>query len=401
MTAGSTAASRATEDGRGSVAIRGLTKSFGATPVLRGVDLDIPDGSFLTVLGPSGCGKSTLMRIVAGLEQQDGGSVAIGGRPVDGLRPDQRDIAMVFQSYALYPHLTVFDNIALPLRMRRLDFARRLPIVGRMLPGVGQTEREIAQAVRRVAETLQIEPLLARKPGQLSGGQKQRVAVGRAMVREPRVFLMDEPLSNLDAELRVHMRAEIAQLHRSLRTTFIYVTHDQAEAMTMSDQVVVMMDGRPLQVAPPSVIYEDPEDIRVARFVGSPRINILPGTATGRGSVDVLGVEVPFAGHVSPGTGVQVGFRPAAATVTRASGTPGLAGTLTYRENLGSDLFLHVALAGADAPVVIRHDPAEIASFPVGEPVTMRIGEVQTLIFDQAGKRLRAPLAAAGMRRHG
>ena len=391
---------RAAPGGRGTVAIRGLTKSFGATPVLRGVDLDIPDGSFLTVLGPSGCGKSTLMRIVAGLEQQDGGTVAIGGGAVDGLRPDQRDIAMVFQSYALYPHLSVFDNIALPLRMRRLDFARRLPLVGRLLPGVSATEREIAAAVRRVADLLQIQPLLARKPGQLSGGQKQCVAVGRAMVREPRVFLMDEPLSNLDAELRVHMRSEIAQLHRDLRTTFIYVTHDQAEAMTMSDQVVVMMEGKPLQVAPPSVIYEDPEDIRVARFVGSPRINVLPGRVTGRGSIDVLGVELPFAGAIAAGSSVQVGFRPAAAAATRHPVEGGLSGTLAYRENLGSDLFLHIAVPGADAPVVIRHDPAEIAQFPIGEAVTVALSEARILVFDPAGRRVR-PHAVQGVRRHG
>ncbi|BBK37168.1 ABC transporter [Allostella sp. ATCC 35155] len=387
--------------GRGSVVISGLTKSFGQTAVLRGVDLEIPDGAFLTVLGPSGCGKSTLMRIVAGLEQQDGGTVAIGGGGVDGLRPDQRDIAMVFQSYALYPHLTVFDNIALPLRMRRLNFARRLPLVGRFLPGVSATEREIAAAVRRVADLLQIQPLLARKPGQLSGGQKQRVAVGRAMVREPRVFLMDEPLSNLDAELRVHMRAEIAQLHRELRTTFIYVTHDQAEAMTMSDQVVVMMEGRLLQVAPPSVIYEDPEDIRVARFVGSPRINILPGRVTGRGGIDVLGVEVPFASNLAAGSAVQVGIRPAATGASRQAGESGLAGTLAYRENLGSDLFLHVAVPGVDQAVVIREEPTEIGRFPIGGTVTVRLADARIIVFDPAGRRIRPFVAAAGARRHG
>ncbi|MCC7274713.1 MAG: ABC transporter ATP-binding protein [Alphaproteobacteria bacterium] len=380
--------------------IRGLTKSFGATRVLRGVDLDIADGEFVTVLGPSGCGKSTLMRIIAGLERQDGGSVAIGGRAVDALRPDQRDIAMVFQSYALYPHLTVRDNIALPLRMRRLTFAQRLPLVGRLVPGVRPTERAIDEAVRRVAAVLQIEPLLARKPGQLSGGQKQRVAVGRAMVREPRVFLMDEPLSNLDAELRVHMRAEIAELHRALATTFIYVTHDQAEAMTMSDRVVVMMDGRPLQVAPPARIYDDPEDIRVARFVGSPRINVLPAAATGRGSLDMRGLELPFDADLAAGTAVQAAFRPGMATAVRGSDPSGLAGVLRHRENLGSDLFLHVALPGIEAPVVVRVDPTAVADFPVGEAVSVRVPPAHALVFDAAGARLR-PRASAAMRRHG
>ncbi|MGE0718699.1 MAG: ABC transporter ATP-binding protein [Alphaproteobacteria bacterium] len=391
----------ATAAGRGRVTIRGLTKSFGATRVLQGVDLDIADGEFVTVLGPSGCGKSTLMRIVAGLETQDGGSVAIGGAPVDALRPDQRDIAMVFQSYALYPHLTVRDNIALPLRMRRLGFAQRLPLVGRALPGVGAAERGIAEAVRRVAGILQIEHLLDRKPGQLSGGQKQRVAVGRAMVREPRVFLMDEPLSNLDAELRVHMRAEIAELHRALRTTFIYVTHDQAEAMTMSDRVVVMMDGRPLQVAPPARIYDDPEDIRVARFVGSPRINVLPGIATGRRSLTVLGSETPFDLDLPTGASVQVGFRPGAAAATRGNSGDSLPGVLRHRENLGSDLFLHVALPGVEAPVIVRVDPADIAEFPVGEPVTVRLPAADLLVFAADGARLRPRPSTAVLRRHG
>ena len=372
--------------GRGAVAIRGLTKSFGETPVLRGIDLAIEDGSFVTVLGPSGCGKSTLMRIIAGLERQDGGTVAIGGKTVDGLRPDQRDIAMVFQSYALYPHLTVFDNIALPLRMRRLSVAGRTPVLGRLSSGVRATERGIAAAVRKVAETLQIVPLLARKPAQLSGGQKQRVAVGRAMVREPRVFLMDEPLSNLDAELRVHMRAEIAQLHRGLATTFIYVTHDQAEAMTMSDRVVVMMDGQLLQVAPPSAIYGDPQDIRVARFVGSPRINVLPGTVTARGGIDVLGLEIPTATGLAAGTAVQVGLR-ANALALAPAGT-GLSGHLHHRENLGSDLFLHVQVDGLEAPLVARHDPAAAESFAIGDALSLAPLPAQALVFDRDGKRV-------------
>jgi multiple sugar transport system ATP-binding protein len=382
--------------GRGRVVIRVLAKSFGETRVLNGVDLTIEDGEFLTVLGPSGCGKSTLMRIIAGLEQQSGGTVEIGGRNVDALRPDERDIAMVFQSYALYPHLSVADNLALPLRMRRLTWNQRLPGLRWLSGAVRATEGQIGRRVREVATQLQIEPLLPRKPAQLSGGQKQRVAVGRAMVREPRVFLMDEPLSNLDAELRVHMRAEIAQLHRRLGVTFIYVTHDQAEAMTMSDRVVVMMEGQPLQVAPPGAIYSDPADLRVARFVGSPRINSLEGSATGRASIEVGGIELPFDGQLAAGARVTVAFRPA---VTSASPDPkarGLAGTLTHRENLGSDLFLHVRLDGLEAPVIVRDDPATIDAFPVGGGVRIQIPAEHMLVFDEAGKRLRAraPLRA-------
>jgi multiple sugar transport system ATP-binding protein len=388
--------------GRGRVVVRGLTKSFGETPVLRGIDLDIRDGEFVTILGPSGCGKSTLMRIIAGLEWQDAGSVEIGGAGVDALRPNERDIAMVFQSYALYPHMTVFDNLAVPLRMRRLNWAGRLPGARHLARRVRAVEAEIAAAVRGVAAVLHIEPLLGRKPNQLSGGQKQRVAVGRAMVREPRVFLMDEPLSNLDAELRVHMRAEIAQLHRRLGITFIYVTHDQAEAMTMSDRVVVMMDGVPLQVASPGAIYGDPADLRVARFVGSPRINVLPGLAAGPRGLDVLGLQIPFDGSLAAGTRVQVGIRPGAATASVRDNVAGLRGTLVHRENLGSELFLHVDVPGAGAPLIVRTDPSEVDSFPIGAPIVVGLQTQQVVVFDESGRRVRpggAPAAVAELRR--
>ena len=261
---------------RGAVRIAGLGKQFGETVVLDGIDLDIAAGEFVTILGPSGCGKSTLLRIVAGLETESTGSVAIDGAPMKGLAPNARDIAMVFQSYALYPHLTVAENIAVPLRMRQLTSMQRL--FGLAPRAV---RRSIAAEVQSVAAMLRIESLLARKPAQLSGGQKQRVALARAMVRRPRVFLMDEPLSNLDAELRVHMRAEIAQLHRQLGATFLYVTHDQVEAMTMSDRVAVILGGRLQQVASPDALYRDPDTLAVAQFVGTPRINVLPGERFG------------------------------------------------------------------------------------------------------------------------
>ena len=226
------------------VTIQAIDKSYGALAVLNGVDLEIADGEFVVLVGPSGCGKSTLLRIIAGLEQQSGGSILIDGKAVDKLHPSHRDIAMVFQSYALYPHLTVAENITVPLRMRRLSFAQRLPLLGRWIPGASEINAGISRDVNEAMETLAIAHLADRKPGQLSGGQRQRVAVGRAMVRQPQAFLMDEPLSNLDAELRVHMRAEITELHSRLATTFIYVTHDQAEAMTMADRIAVMICGR-------------------------------------------------------------------------------------------------------------------------------------------------------------
>ncbi|MGI9499776.1 MAG: ABC transporter ATP-binding protein, partial [Geminicoccaceae bacterium] len=208
------------------ITLRNIEKSFGATRVISDVNIDIVDGEFLTLVGPSGCGKSTMLRIIAGLETQDSGDVEIDGRPVNDIRPSLRDLAMVFQSYALYPHLNVYQNLATPLLLRDLDFWERMPLIGRFMPGRRSKIEALNGVIRETAETLKIEQLLDRKPGQLSGGQRQRVALGRAMVRKPAAFLMDEPLSNLDAGLRVHMRSELAELHRNLGTTFVYVTHD-------------------------------------------------------------------------------------------------------------------------------------------------------------------------------
>ena len=372
----------------GAITLAGIAKQFGATSVLRGIDLDIRAGEFITILGPSGCGKSTLLRIIAGLETQNAGSVAIDGLSVDGLAPDRRDVAMVFQSYALYPHLTVAENIAVPLRMRRLTRLQRLP-GARLLPGVGRIRASIAEAVQAVAATLRLESLLQRKPAQLSGGQKQRVALARAMVRQPRAFLMDEPLSNLDAELRVHMRAEIAQLHRELGATFVYVTHDQVEAMTMSDRVAVILGGELRQIASPSVLYRDPDDLAVAQFVGTPRINILPASATTNG-LDVLGTALAVPTGLPAGTKVQVGIRPE--RLAAQSGEGAFAGRLVYRENLGSDLFLHVApdgAAGPSGPLVVRCDPSLLDSMSLGDRVQIGLSAEHLLLFDLDGRRIR------------
>ncbi|MBS0540010.1 MAG: ABC transporter ATP-binding protein [Proteobacteria bacterium] len=355
---------------QGAVRIAGVTKRFGETLVLDGVDLDIEAGEFITVLGPSGCGKSTLLRIVAGLETQSTGSVTIDGAAMEGLAPNARDIAMVFQSYALYPHLTVAENIAVPLRMRLLTPLQRLPGLG-LTPSARRVHKSIAVEVQTVARMLRIESLLPRKPGQLSGGQKQRVALARAMVRRPKVFLMDEPLSNLDAELRVHMRAEIAQLHRQLGATFIYVTHDQVEAMTMSDRVAVILNGRLQQVASPDALYRDPGSLAVAQFVGTPRINVLPAT--------LLSANLP--------ADAQAAIRPERLAVQTDGGA--LRGRLSYRENLGSDLFLHVEVAGVPAQVIARADPALAESFAVGGTVGLSIDPRHVLVFDGAGQRLR------------
>ena len=258
------------------VSIRAVRKNFGSTQVIRGVDIDIADGEFCVLVGPSGCGKSTLLRMIAGLEEITDGEVSIGGKVVNRVAPKQRDIAMVFQNYALYPHMTVRDNMSFALMLAK------------------QSKSEIEAHVAKAANILGLTVLLDRYPRQLSGGQRQRVAMGRAIVRDPQVFLFDEPLSNLDAKLRVQMRTEIKELHQRLKTTSIYVTHDQIEAMTMADKIVVMKDGVVEQIGDPLTLYDQPNNIFVAGFIGSPAMNMIPGTARSRGGI----VEVEFDGGV-------------------------------------------------------------------------------------------------------
>ena len=272
------------------IQITGLSKKFGTTKVLEGLDLTVKEGEFLTLLGASGCGKSTLLKLIAGLEQPDSGTIRMGERDLLNLSPSQRDCAMVFQSYALYPHMTVGGNICTPLLMRGLGFWGRLPGSQFISSKSSQKKAEAELSARKIAQSLGIDTLWDRKPAQLSGGQRQRVALARAMVRHPLVFLFDEPLSNLDANLRQALRTEIRQLHDQLGVTFIYVTHDQHEAMSMSDRVAVMQEGRILQLGTPSEIYTRPANLEVARFVGSPRINLIPGEV--RSNQDVWGARV-------------------------------------------------------------------------------------------------------------
>ncbi|MBN9265304.1 MAG: ABC transporter ATP-binding protein [Hyphomicrobium sp.] len=358
------------------IEILDIEKRYGDTSVLKNVSLSVEDGEFLTLVGPSGCGKSTLLRIIAGLEAPDAGTLRIADRDVAKDRPKQRNVAMVFQSYALYPHLTVLDNIVMPLRMRRLTAAQRFPLLGRWMPGTRRIEREIRAEAEQVASLLGVEPLLARKPGQLSGGQRQRVALGRAMVRQPAVFLMDEPLSNLDAKLRVQMRSEIMALHRQIGATFVYVTHDQAEAMTMSDRVAVMMEGELLQVAAPEQLYSDPDDLRVAEMIGSPQINAVP--------VHALNRQLCLAWQLSQDTAVAA-FRPENAIITRSADAT-LNGTVAVSEHLGADVFVHVRLDGDAGTIVIRTDrtsPRHTAGTAVGVSVEGR----HVLRFDAKKKR--------------
>ncbi len=288
----------------GNIVLNKVTKSFGATTVIPGIDLEIKEGEFVVFVGPSGCGKSTLLRLIAGLEDTTTGHIVIDGRDVTDEAPAKRGLAMVFQSYALYPHMSVRNNIAFPLKMAKLDPAT------------------IDKKVTDAARVLNLTNYLDRRPGQLSGGQRQRVAIGRAIVREPSAFLFDEPLSNLDASLRGTMRLEISELHQQLKTTMIYVTHDQVEAMTMADKIVVLNAGHIEQVGSPLELYNKPDNIFVAGFIGSPRMNF----ATGE-------MAAPYNAHT-------IGFRPEHVKLSAESGTwPGVVGVA---EHLGSDTFLHV-----------------------------------------------------------
>ena len=384
-----------------SIGLRNITKSFGATRVINNVNIDIVDGEFLTLVGPSGCGKSTTLRIIAGLETQSGGDVEIDGNIVNEVRPSRRDLAMVFQSYALYPHLNVHQNLATPLLLRDLDFWERMPLIGAFMPNRKAKIDALNAQVRETAETLKIEPLLDRKPGQLSGGQRQRVALGRAMVRKPAAFLMDEPLSNLDAGLRVHMRAELAELHRNLGTTFVYVTHDQAEALTMSTRMAVMMDGDMLQIGRPNEVYDDPRDIRVAQFIGSPQINVLPGLSDASGKVNCLGVELSRTLREASSQRVSVGLRPEHLEYRKKRTADCFAGKLTYKENLGSDVYLHVAMKDGEHRTVVRAHPHEADDISIGDTVPIGYARSKALVFGEDGKRIgmvahRKPKSVAG-----
>ncbi|RHW18447.1 sn-glycerol-3-phosphate ABC transporter ATP-binding protein UgpC [Sphingomonas gilva] len=316
------------------VRLQGIDKAFSETRVLSGIDLDIADGEFVVFVGPSGCGKSTLLRIIAGLEEPTAGDVLIGGERVNHLSPADRGIAMVFQSYALYPQMSVAENMGFALKL------------------AGVAKAEIAHAVAAAAETLGITQLLDRKPRALSGGQRQRVAIGRAIVRQPRVFLFDEPLSNLDASLRVRMRYEFAHLHKVLGTTMIYVTHDQIEAMTLADRIVVLNGGRIEQVGAPMHLYEHPATAFVGGFIGSPRMNMLGGALV---RADEYAAEVKLAGgqqlrvavdarKASAGDPVTVGLRPE--HVRRDEPANRLTGAVRFVETLGGSAFAYLDLAG-------------------------------------------------------
>ncbi|MES2666014.1 MAG: sn-glycerol-3-phosphate ABC transporter ATP-binding protein UgpC [Pseudomonadota bacterium] len=345
------------------VTIRNLRKSYGGLQVMHGLDLDITDGQFVVLVGPSGCGKSTLLRMIAGLEEVSGGDINIGAARVNNLPPSERDIAMVFQNYALYPHKTVAANMGFALKMRGMDKAA------------------VRAKVERAGEILGLTPYLDRFPRALSGGQRQRVAMGRAIVRDPKVFLFDEPLSNLDAKLRVQMRAEIKELHQRLKTTTVYVTHDQIEAMTMADKIVVMQGGRIEQVGAPLDLYDRPANIFVASFIGSPSMNLLDGVVVaGDGGlrVETCGAVLPLPPGVSvqPGQAVVCGIRPEVLQVAAA----GVQGTVAVVEPTGSETHVVLRVQGREMTAVFR----DRVSFRPGDLLTLAPEPGAVHLFDKA-----------------
>ena len=350
--------------------LQSVCKDYGGTPVLRSVDLTIEDGEFVVLVGPSGCGKSTLLRVIAGLEAISGGEIRIGGRLVNELAPKDRDIAMVFQSYALYPHMTVRENMSFGLKLK------------------GQTRAKIEATVRAAAEKLEIGALLERKPRELSGGQRQRVAMGRAMVREPKAFLFDEPLSNLDARLREQMRYEIRKLQRDLGTTSLYVTHDQMEAMTMADRMVAMHAGVAQQIGTPAELYGNPANLFVAGFIGAPAMNFLQATLQNQGDVCVgalrLGRTAPLRGAPKDGR-ITVGIRPERISVVAPA--RGLPAQIDFLEPTGLGTILHLRLDGQRLKAFTT---ARVA-FALQEHVGVSIDAADLLLFDpDTGLRLPA-----------
>jgi multiple sugar transport system ATP-binding protein len=345
-----------------SVTFSDLHKSFGKTKILHGISLGISDGEFMVLVGPSGCGKSTLLRMLAGLEDVGSGTIAIDGRVVNDLDSKDRDIAMVFQSYALYPHMTVRENMGFSLKLRK-DAAAK-----------------IAEGVARAAKILNLEPYLERYPRELSGGQRQRVAMGRAIVRDPKVFLFDEPLSNLDAKLRVAMRAEIKALHQRLKTTTVYVTHDQVEAMTMADRIAVMNDGRIEQFGRPLELYDRPANLFVAQFIGSPAMNVFDGVYR-NGAVEALGARWPCNAKANEGQSVKYGIRP----VHFDLGTGGITGEVIVVEPMGAETEL-VVKVGDQSLTIVTHGRSSAGP---GDKLSLAPNAKHAHLFDAAsGLRL-------------
>ena len=348
------------------VELRHVSKSFGSTEVIHDVSLAIEEGEFAVFVGPSGCGKSTLLRMIAGLEETTQGEIFIGETDVTDEEPSDRGVAMVFQSYALYPHLTVSDNMSFGLRMMH------------------RPKPEIAEKVARAASILRLEDYLQRKPAQLSGGQRQRVAIGRAIVRDPKVFLFDEPLSNLDAELRVQMRVEISKLHAVLGNTMIYVTHDQTEALTMADRIVVLRGGGIEQVGTPLSLYDDPDNAFVGGFIGSPRMNFLSASVQASGRLAAGGIEIdsPVSTPLEVGRSLQLGLRPE--HLDEGDGIA-LQASVEFVEALGSTSYVHATLITGETIVAERRSVRP----KTGDQITLHFAPASARIFGEDGGRIR------------
>ena len=351
------------------VELRKAKKSFGSAHIIQDVDLRIEDGEFAVFVGPSGCGKSTLLRMIAGLESVTDGEILIDGQVVNGQDPSERGVAMVFQSYALYPHMTVAENMGFSLQIAK------------------RPKAEIAERVATASRILQLDALLDRRPSQLSGGQRQRVAIGRAIVRNPKVFLFDEPLSNLDAELRVATRVEIAKLHESLGNTMIYVTHDQTEAMTLADKIVVLRKGRIEQVGAPLDLYSNPDNVFVAGFIGSPKMNFFQAQVVAGGKVAFAGVEVaaPFKAGAKPGDTVTIGIRPEHFDQS-AGAEARIEIAVDFIEHLGGTNYVHGHVASGEK-VIVEHRSA--AALKTEKAVTIGFSAANLLAFDPQGARIR------------
>jgi lactose/L-arabinose transport system ATP-binding protein len=359
------------------VKLAAIRKSFGGLEVIKGVDLDIRSGEFVVFVGPSGCGKSTLLRMIAGLEDISSGLLSIGGKPMNDVDPSRRGIAMVFQSYALYPHMTVRENMGFALRF------------------AGMPKTEIEKRVMAAAKILELDPLLERRPKALSGGQRQRVAIGRAIVRQPEVFLFDEPLSNLDAELRVHMRVEIARLHKELKVTTIYVTHDQVEAMTLADKIVVLRSGIVEQVGAPLELYDNPANQFVAGFIGSPKMNFLAAevveTSTGQITVALTSrrdvrLTLPVSATLGKGDKVTIGIRPER-FAEAGQGDADLAVDVDVAEHLGSTSYIYAHIGSGERIIIEREESRSISSKQ--ERLSVGIPAKNCFLFDSNEKRLR------------
>ena len=377
-----------------SIRFKNVTKSFGAKEVIRDIDIAVDDGEFLVLLGPSGCGKSTLLRMLAGLESISGGEIVVGERRVDQLPPGQRDMAFVFQSYALYPHLSVRRNMTFPLLMQQFRWWYHLPFVGRMARNRIEKRPDVVTKIEKTARILALTEMLDRFPRTLSGGQRQRVALGRAMVREPQVFLMDEPLSNLDAKLRTSMRSEITALHREIGGTFVYVTHDQVEAMTMGTRIALMRDGVIQQFGTAREIYTDPANTYVARFIGTPPMNLIHASLSGdRASFGSSQLRLPQT--YTTRAEVLLGIRPNAISIGQKEGA--VPGRVVIVEHIGAESIIGVRLDEArtaheadqsmDAVMVTVPGYTELA---VGDAAYLSFDPAQAVLFSStSGERLR------------